>query len=189
MSARRLPWWWRKRAGWRRTRPIWSRSNTRKCRRWSIRATREKPGAPQVHPEAPGNLARRLARHGRRAPTTSARSTRSSRARRMSRASPCCNQRLVVASMETRGATGVYDAKTEATRCTACSQSAGGHAQPGRAVHGRLTQRKAAGDHRRRRRRLRHEDAGLSGISGAPGGREENSAGRCTGSRRARKPS
>ena len=35
------------------------------------------------------------------------------------------NQRMVVASMETRGATGVYDAKTESYTLYACSQSAG----------------------------------------------------------------
>ena len=42
-------------------------------------------------------------------------------------------------------------------------------ARPGRRHHGRA-EREAARDHRGRRRRLRHEDAGLSGISGAAGG-------------------
>ena len=61
-------------------------------------------------------------------------------------------------------------------------------ARPGRRHHGRA-EREAARDHRGRRRRLRHEDAGLSGISGAAGGGARSSAARCIGSRRARKPS
>ena len=48
----------------------------------------EKPGAPQVHADAPGNLAIDWPGVAESA-ITSARSTRSSRARRMSRASPC----------------------------------------------------------------------------------------------------
>ena len=34
------------------------------------------------------------------------------------------NQRMVVASLETRGATGVYDAATDSYTLHACSQSA-----------------------------------------------------------------
>ncbi|HEY5306294.1 MAG TPA: xanthine dehydrogenase family protein molybdopterin-binding subunit [Pseudolabrys sp.] len=83
-----------------------------------------KPGAPQVHPDAPGNLAvdwpgmtdspdneREVDQILKNAPHV---------ARVIAR-----NQRMVVASMETRGATGAYDAKTETYTLHCCSQSAG----------------------------------------------------------------
>ena len=157
----------------RRTPPIWSRSNTRNCRPVVDPRDAIKPGAPQLHPEAPGNLAidwpgmvdeRGQRARGRR---------RSSRARRMSRASRVVNQRMMVASMETRGATGVYDPKTDSYTLHACSQSAGTVRNQARADP-RRAERQAARHHRRRRRRLRHEDAGLSGISGAAGRRQES---------------
>jgi carbon-monoxide dehydrogenase large subunit len=84
----------------------------------------EKPGAPQVHPDAPGNLAidwpgvvesadneREVDQIIKSAPHVARVTVR--------------NQRMVVASMETRGATGVYDAKAESYTLYACSQSAG----------------------------------------------------------------
>jgi carbon-monoxide dehydrogenase large subunit len=84
----------------------------------------EKPGAPQVHSDAPGNLAinwpgvvesadneREVDQIIKCAPHVARVTVR--------------NQRMVVASMETRGATGVYDAKAESYTLYACSQSAG----------------------------------------------------------------
>jgi carbon-monoxide dehydrogenase large subunit len=83
-----------------------------------------KPGAPQVHPDAPGNLAvdwpgmsdspeneREVDQILKSAPHVARVTVR--------------NQRMVVASMETRGATGAYDAKTETYTLHCCSQSAG----------------------------------------------------------------
>ncbi|HEY1310710.1 MAG TPA: xanthine dehydrogenase family protein molybdopterin-binding subunit, partial [Pseudolabrys sp.] len=80
----------------------------------------EKPGAPQVHADAPGNLAidwpgvaesadneREVDQIIKSAPHVARVTVR--------------NQRMVVASMETRGATGVYDAKTESYTLYACS--------------------------------------------------------------------
>jgi carbon-monoxide dehydrogenase large subunit len=84
----------------------------------------EKPGAPQVHPDAPGNLAvdwpgmtdspeneREVDQILKSAPHVARVTVR--------------NQRMVVASMETRGATGAYDAKNETFTLHCCSQSAG----------------------------------------------------------------
>ena len=56
-------------------------------------------------------------------------------------------------------------------------------ADPGR------PQRAAACHHRGRRRRVRAEDRSLSGIPRDPGGGAQDSAGRCTGCRTARRPS
>jgi carbon-monoxide dehydrogenase large subunit len=83
-----------------------------------------KPGAPQLHADAPNNLAidwpgmvenadneREVDHILKSAPHVARVTVR--------------NQRMVVASMETRGATGVYDTKTESYTLYACSQSAG----------------------------------------------------------------
>jgi carbon-monoxide dehydrogenase large subunit len=83
-----------------------------------------KPGAPQLHADAPNNLAidwpgmvenadneREVDQIIKSAPHVARVTVR--------------NQRMVVASMETRGATGVYDAKAESYTLYACSQSAG----------------------------------------------------------------
>jgi carbon-monoxide dehydrogenase large subunit len=83
-----------------------------------------KPGAPQLHPEAPGNIAidwpgmvesadneREVDQIIRSAPHVARVTVR--------------NQRMAVASMETRGATGVYDAASDSYTLYACSQSAG----------------------------------------------------------------
>ncbi|MGH6726858.1 MAG: xanthine dehydrogenase family protein molybdopterin-binding subunit [Pseudolabrys sp.] len=83
-----------------------------------------KAGAPQVHADAPGNLAidwpgvadspeneREVDAIIKSAPHVARVTVR--------------NQRMVVASMEPRGATGAYDAKTETYTLYACSQSAG----------------------------------------------------------------
>ena len=84
----------------------------------------EKPGAPQVHADAPGNLAidwpgmvdspeneREVDAIIKSAPHVARVTVR--------------NQRMVVASMEPRGATGVYDAEAASYTLYACSQSAG----------------------------------------------------------------
>ena len=54
------------------------------------------------------------------------------------------NQRMVVASMETRGATGEYDAANDSYTLHACSQSAAFHARAGRRHHGRGATRSCA---------------------------------------------
>ena len=84
-----------------------------------------KKDAPQVHPEAPGNLA--LDWPGRLPSEENEREVDkiiagAAHVARVTRA----HQRLMVASMETRGATGAYDAKTDSYTLYACSQSAGG---------------------------------------------------------------
>ncbi|MGH6664394.1 MAG: xanthine dehydrogenase family protein molybdopterin-binding subunit, partial [Pseudolabrys sp.] len=84
-----------------------------------------KKDAPQVHPEAPGNLA--LDWPG---PVPGEENEREvekiiAGAAHVARVT-VLHQRLVVASMETRGATGVYDAKADSYTLHACSQSAGG---------------------------------------------------------------
>ncbi len=94
-----------------------------------------KPGAPQLFPEAPGNLcvdwpgpvpdeqnARDVAKIIAEAPHVARVSV--------------TNQRMVVASMETRGATGVYDPKTENYTLYACSQSADSLRGQGAAIMG-----------------------------------------------------
>ena len=68
------------------------------------------------------------------------------------------HQRLVVASMETRGATGVYDTETDSYTLHACSQSADALRGQAASIMG-VPNEQTARDHRRRRRRLRHEDA------------------------------
>ncbi len=84
-----------------------------------------KKDAPQVHPEAPGNLA--LDWPG---PLPGEENEREvdkiiAGAAHVARVT-VLHQRLVVASMETRGATGAYDAKADSYTLHACSQSAGG---------------------------------------------------------------
>ena len=83
-----------------------------------------KPGAPQLHPEAPGNLA--LDWPGMVDSPENEREVDQiiKQAAHVARVT-VRNQRMAVASMETRGATGVYDAKTESYTLYACSQSAG----------------------------------------------------------------
>jgi len=83
-----------------------------------------KPDAPQVHDDAPGNLAidwpgmvdspdneREVDAIIRRAPHVARVNVR--------------NQRMIVASMEPRGATGLYDAASDSYTLYCCSQSAG----------------------------------------------------------------
>jgi carbon-monoxide dehydrogenase large subunit len=84
-----------------------------------------RPDAPQLWPEAPGNLA--IDWPGLAAdPDTNAREVD----RILASASHVArvkvpNQRLIVATMEPRGATAIHDAATDVTTLRACSQSAG----------------------------------------------------------------
>jgi carbon-monoxide dehydrogenase large subunit len=84
-----------------------------------------RPGAPQLWPEAPGNLA--VDWPGLAAdPDANAREVE-----RIIAAAPhvarikVANQRLIVATMEPRGASAIYDAAADLTTLRACSQSAG----------------------------------------------------------------
>src|SRR5581483_2161389 len=83
-----------------------------------------KPGAPQVHPEAPGNVA--IDWPGMVESPDNEREVDQiiKSAAHVARVT-VRNQRMAVASMEPRGATGVYDAKADSYTLYACSQSAG----------------------------------------------------------------
>ncbi|MGE0564835.1 MAG: xanthine dehydrogenase family protein molybdopterin-binding subunit [Pseudolabrys sp.] len=84
----------------------------------------QKSGAPQVHKDAPGNLAFDWA--GMVPTDDNEREIDAiiKSAAHVAKVS-VINQRMVVASMETRGATGVYDAKADSYTLYCCSQSAG----------------------------------------------------------------
>jgi carbon-monoxide dehydrogenase large subunit len=83
-----------------------------------------KPGAPQLHPEAPGNLALDWPGMVDSADNERAVANIISGAAHVARVT-VLNQRMVVASMEPRGATGIYDPNTDSFTLYACSQSAG----------------------------------------------------------------
>ncbi len=83
-----------------------------------------KPGAPQLHAEAPNNLAIDWPGMVESADNEREVDKIISSAPHVARVT-VRNQRMVVASMETRGATGSYDPKTETYTLHACSQSAG----------------------------------------------------------------
>jgi len=83
-----------------------------------------KPSAPQVHADAPNNLAIDWPGMVENADNERAVDAIIKSAPHVARVT-VRNQRMVVASMETRGATGVYDADTETYTLYACSQSAG----------------------------------------------------------------
>jgi aerobic carbon-monoxide dehydrogenase large subunit len=94
-----------------------------------------KPGAPQLHAEAPGNVIVDWP-----GPVPSDDNEREvekifAGAAHVARVS-VTNQRMVVAAMETRGATGTYDAKTDNYTLYACSQSADAMRAQGAAVMG-----------------------------------------------------
>ena len=129
-------------------------------------------GAPQIWPQAPGNLA--VDWPGPAAdPDANARQVDEIFAARKIRRAHCGdNQRMVVASMEPRGATASYDAATDSYTLRVCSQGAGAM----RDRHGRHHERAEgapAGPDRRRRRRFRPEDRPLSGIRRAIGRRQK----------------
>ena len=77
-------------------------------------------GAPQVHPEAPGNVALDFALGGE-PETLRAVDEAFHAARHVARVS-LVNQRVVVASMEPRGATAIYDAASDSYRLRCGSQ-------------------------------------------------------------------
>jgi carbon-monoxide dehydrogenase large subunit len=83
-----------------------------------------KLGAAQVHPDAPGNLA--IDWPGMVESANNEREVDAiiKAAAHVARVT-VHHQRLMVASLETRGATGSYDSKTESYALYACSQSAG----------------------------------------------------------------
>src|SRR5207237_4320594 len=83
-------------------------------------------GAPQLWPEAPGNIAVDWPGPAPD-PDANARAVDDivKSAQHVARLT-LRNQRLVVASMEPRGVTASYDAASDRTRLRACSQSAGG---------------------------------------------------------------
>ena len=57
ISASRWRWSSPRARPWRRTRPSWCRSNTRRCPQSPWRRTRSRPGAPAVWDARPGNVA------------------------------------------------------------------------------------------------------------------------------------
>jgi aerobic carbon-monoxide dehydrogenase large subunit len=97
--------------------------------------TAMKQGATQLYPEAPGNLC--VDWPGPVADEQNERDVAKiiAEASHVARVS-VVNQRMVVASMETRGATGVYDATTESYTLYACSQGADSLRGMGAAIMG-----------------------------------------------------
>jgi carbon-monoxide dehydrogenase large subunit len=83
-----------------------------------------KTGAPQLHPEAPGNVAIDWPGMAESAENEREVDAAIKGAAHVARVT-VVNQRLIVASMETRGANASYDAKTDSYSLRACSQSAG----------------------------------------------------------------
>ena len=158
-------------------------------RRSSTRATRARPARRNCGRRRPATSRST----GRASPTdpdaNAARGRRaSSRRPNMSRASTLMNQRMMVASMEPRGATASYDPATDSYIMRACSQSAGAmrdehprHHEPAEGARAR--------HHRGRRRRVRAQDRRLSGKHRAAWSAPRDSAGRSTGCRRARRRS
>ena len=145
-------------------------------------------GAPQLWPEAPGNIGFDWS-----APPDPDGKKQAALERAFAEAAhvvkvELVNQRLVVASLEPRSASASYDAASAALHLAL--------RHPGRRRHARAMCRRhghragQAACHRRRcRRRLRHEGRHLSGIRRACCMPPKRSASRCTGCRRARKPS
>ena len=94
-----------------------------------------KSGAAQLFPEAPGNLCvdwaaiQPVEENKKEVDQIFAAAAYVAKVR-------VVNQRLVVASMETRGATGVYDKDTDSYTLRACSQSAGALKNQGTAIMG-----------------------------------------------------
>ena len=83
-----------------------------------------KPGAPQIHPDAPGNIAVDWPGMVDSADNEREVDAIIKGAAHVARVT-VVNQRLIVASMETRGANASYDPKTDSYYLRVCSQSAG----------------------------------------------------------------
>ena len=92
-------------------------------------------GATQLHPEAPGNLIVDWPGPIPSEDNERAVDTIIKQAAHVARVT-VANQRMVVASMETRGATGAYDAANDSYTLHACSQSADAMRAQGAAVMG-----------------------------------------------------
>ncbi len=92
-------------------------------------------GATQLHPEAPGNLIVDWPGPIPSEDNERAVDTIIKQAVHVARVT-VANQRMVVASMETRGATGAYDAANDSYTLHACSQSADAMRAQGAAVMG-----------------------------------------------------
>ena len=122
-----------------------------------------KPGAPQLWPEAPGNIG-----FDWTAPVDPDGKKQAALERAFKDAAhvvrvELTNQRLVVAALEPRSATASYDAAGQDLHVALPVAIGGRHAR----AACRLAQRQAGGVarlDRRRRRRLRHERRGASGI-------------------------
>ena len=137
--------------------------------------------APQLWPEAPGNLALDwggpVPDDGTNAPEVERIFAGAAHVARVT----VVNQRLVVNTMEPRGATARYDAANDHYTLRSCSQ--GAYPQREQLDHRDGTAARAGAHHHRgRRRRVRAEDPGLPGISGAARRREAHRpAGRLDG--------
>ena len=122
MSAMRWPWWWRKRAARRRTPPSWCAVEYEELPA-VVDLDAAMKGKTQLFADAPGNLCVDWP-----GPVPSEQNERDvadiiTKAPHVARVS-VVHQRMVVASMETRGATGVYDKDNDRYTLRACSQSA-----------------------------------------------------------------
>ena len=115
------------------------------------------PGAPQIWPEAPGNLAVDWPGPAADPDANARESTRFSPAPKFVARIAVMNQRMTVAAMEPRGATASYDAATDSYTLRVCSQGTDRHARPGRHHHADA-EGAAAGADRRCRRRVRAQD-------------------------------
>ncbi len=146
-------------------------------------------GAPQLWPEAPGNIGFDWS-----APPDPDGKKQAALDRAFAEAAhvvkvELVNQRLVVASLEPRSASASYDAATAALHLALRHAGRRRHARAHVAGVMGVDAGQAACHRRRRRRRLRHEGRHLSGICRAAACRAQRSASRCIGCRRARKPS
>ena len=146
-------------------------------------------GAPQLWPEAPGNIAIDWAGPHPDPRPMRARSSASSRRRthvaRVTVHQPAADPRHHGAARRHRAATTPAN---DGYTLRVCSQSAGRACATTPCGHA-TAEGEAAGHHRGRRRRVRHEDRRLSRIYRAAGRRARSPSARCTGWRRARSPS
>ncbi len=188
MSASRSRWSSRPASPPRRTAPRRSRSTMRRSP--PVTDVREaiKPGAPQLWPEAPGNIGFDWS-----APADPDGKKQAALERAFAEAAhvvtvELVNQRLVVASLEPRTATASYDAEQQALHAALRDAGCGRRARPGRRRDGHQAGG-VAPPHRRRRRRLRHEGVVLSRIRRRCCTPRACSANRSIGYRRARRPS
>ena len=182
ISASRSRWWSRKRCAPRRTPPTKSSSTTSRSTPSPTCAMPSQPGAPQLWPDAPGNIG-----FDWTAPADPDGKKQAALDRAFKEAAhvvrvELVNQRLVVASLEPRTATASYDAGSNryTLRCGTARRRR--RARAGRRRHGHQAGR-VARPHRRCRRRLRHEGLVLSGIRRDAARRARAAASRSIGCR------